>query len=95
MLSVHEFLKIVDEGGRKVFQCACGRVLGPAEENFKKYTLMAEGPVSEAGPYVNPYKVGGERFVFRRFYCPDCLRCLETEIALKGEPILWDAQVAF
>jgi hypothetical protein len=53
---------------------------------------MEEGPVHEAGLRVNPYRVGN-RFVFRQFYCPACLLRLETEVALKDEPVLWDIQL--
>jgi hypothetical protein len=53
---------------------------------------MEESPVHEAGLRVNPYRVG-ERFVFRQFYCPACLVRLETEVALRDEPVLWDIQI--
>lgn len=93
MKSVTEFLHIEDRDERPMFVCHCGRVLGDASRNFKEFTLLEEGPVHDAGLRVNPYGVG-DRFVFRQFYCPGCLVRLETEIALKGEPVLWDIQIA-
>jgi acetone carboxylase gamma subunit len=91
-VDVTEFLHIEQRDDGPVFVCRCGTVLGDARRNFKEFTLMEEGPVHEAGLRVNPYRVGG-RFVFRQFYCPACLVRLETEVALKDEPILWDIEV--
>jgi N-methylhydantoinase B len=90
--AVNEFLRIVRDGGAAVIQCSCGQVLGDASRNFKDGTLMEEGLVKEAGPYVNQFDVA-RRFVFRQFYCPGCLRRLETEVCLKDEPVLHDVEV--
>jgi N-methylhydantoinase B len=92
-VALNEFLRIVPEGGSAVIQCVCGQILCDATANFKEGTLMEEGPVKEAGPHVNEFDVA-QRFVFRQFYCPGCLRRLETEICLKDEPILHDVEVA-
>src|SRR5581483_7894433 len=89
---VYEFLRIVKDGSAAVIQCACGQILTDASRNFKDGTLMEEGWIKEAGPYVNQFDVA-QRFVFRQFYCPGCLRRLETEICLKDEPILHDVEV--
>jgi acetone carboxylase gamma subunit len=90
--SATEFLHIEDRDAGPVFVCQCGHELGDARQNFKSFTLMEEGPVHDAGLRVNPYGVG-DRFVFRQFYCPGCLLRLETEVALKDEPILWDIEI--
>jgi acetone carboxylase gamma subunit len=90
--SATEFLHIETRDQGTVFVCRCGHVLGDARRNFKEFTLLEEGPVHDAGLRVNPYGVGG-RFVFRQFYCPKCLVRLETEVALKDEPILWDIEI--
>ena len=92
--AINEFLRIVKLDGASVVQCGCGHVLCDAARNFKEGTLMEEGWVKEAGPYVNQFDVA-QRFVFRQFYCPGCLRRLETEICLKDEPVLHDAEVSF
>jgi N-methylhydantoinase B len=90
---VNEFMRIIRDGGASVIQCACGQILSDASRSFKQGTLMEEGLVKEAGPYVNQFDVA-QRFVFRQFYCPGCLRRLETEVCLRGEPILHDAEVS-
>jgi len=91
-VDITEFLHVQDRPEGRVFVCRCGRVLGDARRNFKEFTLIEEGPVHDAGLRVNPYRVGG-RFVFRQFYCPACLLRLETEVALRDEPILWDIEI--
>jgi acetone carboxylase gamma subunit len=89
---VNEYLEVVEEGGKKVIRCRCGYIIGPAADNYKNNVLRNEAPLSKAGPFVNPYKIGGEKFVFRQFCCPGCFTLLDTEIALKGAPLLWDVQ---
>jgi N-methylhydantoinase B len=92
-VAVNEFMHITGQGGSAVIQCSCGQVLSDAARNFKEGTLMEEGLVKEAGPHVNEFDVA-RRFVYRQFYCPGCLRRLETEVCLKDEPILHDVEVA-
>lgn len=91
-ISVSEFLRIVQDGGGAAIQCECGQILSDASRNFKEGTLLEEGLVKEAGPHVNEFDVA-QRFVYRQFYCPGCLRRLETEVCVKDEPILHDIQV--
>lgn len=91
--AVNEFVRVTRVDGKPMLRCRCGHVLGDARKNVKEFTLMEEGLVKEAGPYVNQFEVN-DRFVFRRFYCPSCLRRLETEVCLKDEPVLWDAEIA-
>ncbi len=94
MASINEFLIIAGDGERKMIRCArCGFDLCAATENHKLHALMQEGPVQEAGPHVNPHHLGGDKFVLRRFYCPNCLTQLNTEVALRGERVLWDVQL--
>lgn len=94
MAALNEFLEIVHDGERDVIRCArCGLDLCAANENHKLFALMREGPVQEAGPHVNPHHLGGDKFVLRQFFCPNCLTQINTEVALRGEPILWDVQL--
>ena len=95
MGSLNEFLEIATgAGGEPVIRCTrCGYQLCAATENHKLHALLHEGPVQEAGPHVNPYHLGGDKFVFRQFYCPGCLALVNTEVALRGEPIVWDVQL--
>lgn len=95
MATINEFLEIVTgSGGAKMVRCTrCGYELCLATENHNLHSLLREGPVQEAGPHVNPHHLGGDKFVFRQFYCPNCLALINTQVALRGEPILWDVEL--
>jgi N-methylhydantoinase B len=80
-------------GPQPVVRCRCGYVLGPADAPYKQHAAVARYPVQRIGPEVNPYRIGGERFELREFYCPHCYTCLEVEIARPTDPILDDARV--
>ena len=92
MVRINEQIRIVGSGEGAVTACRCGYVIGPAAENYKLHVLMREGPVQNAGPWVDPNGIGGDRFVCREFFCPACLTLLDVEIAQRGEPILWDVR---
>jgi acetone carboxylase gamma subunit len=95
MASLNEFLDLVEtETGARMIRCTrCGHHLCAAGENHKLHCRMHEGPVQEAGPHVDPHGIGGGRFVFRQFYCPNCLALLNTEVAQRGEAVLWDVEI--
>ena len=92
MARLNEQIRIVGSGVGAVTVCRCGYVIGLAAENYKLHVLMREGPVQNAGPWVDPNGIGGDRFVCREFFCPACLTLLDVEIAQRGEPILWDVR---
>lgn len=79
---------------RPVVRCRCGHVLGPADASYRQFTAIARYPVQRIGPEVNPYRIGGERFELREFYCPHCYTCLEVEVARPGDPVLDDARLS-
>ena len=93
MRRINEYLNVEGEGSESTIVCRCGYRIGPAGENYKEHVLMREGPVQQAGPWVDPMGIGGERFVCREFFCPGCARLLDVEIAQRGEPILWDVRL--
>jgi acetone carboxylase gamma subunit len=94
MTSINESLRIEGRGTDAAIHCRCGHRIGPASENYKLHALMREGPVQNAGPWVDPHGLGGDRFVCREFFCPGCATLLDVEIAQRGEPILWDVHLA-
>lgn len=93
MARLNEQIEIAGAGAAALNVCQCGQELGPAGENYKLHTLMREGPVQNAGPWVDPNSIGGDRFVCREFFCPGCLTQLDVEIAQRGEPLLWDVRI--
>jgi len=93
MARLNEQIEIVGSGADAVAVCRCGHEIGPAAENYKLHLLMREGPVQNAGPWVDPNRIGGDRFVCREFFCPGCATLLDVEIAQRHEPILWDVRL--
>ena len=93
MREINETLRVVGSGAGAAIHCRCGYRLGPAAENYKLHVLVREGPVQNAGPWVDPQGIGGDSFVCREFFCPDCATLLDVEIAQRGEPILWDVRL--
>lgn len=94
-VNINVYIEVSQDAERgAVMRCRCGLVLGPATGNYKRYSLEARYPVQHAGPHVNPYRLGGERFELREYYCPACLVLFETEVALVGDPVLHDVELA-
>ncbi len=93
MPRINEQLEIVGSGTGATIRCRCGYTIGPATENYRLHVLLREQPVQRAGPWVDRYHVGGDQFVCREFFCPQCLTLLDVEIAQRHEPILWDVRL--
>lgn len=93
MTRLNEQLTVVGSGPDAVIRCRCGHDVGPANENYKRHLLMRESPVQAAGPWVDPFHLGGDRFVCREFFCPNCVLLLDVETAQRNEPILWDVRL--
>lgn len=91
---INEKLAIADYQGRKFIECRCGRVISPADENYKEYALFNESPIQKAGPFVNEYELGEPVYGFREYCCPGCFTLLDAEVALKSAPLLWDVRLA-
>jgi acetone carboxylase gamma subunit len=66
---------------------SCGYVLGVAGGPWKPASRMVELPLNEMP--VKTYTTADE-VVLRRFYCPQCSRLLDTESAVRGDPVLND-----
>ena len=78
-ISSNLYVDLVD--GREMLHCGCGSVLGPGDRDPKELLRAKSAPLSRAGPKVNPHQIGGARFYLREYYCPCCLRLIETEVA--------------
>jgi N-methylhydantoinase B len=77
-----------------VYRCRCGHSLGPVSVPYKELAAQARFPVQRIGPEINPYRIGGDRFELREFYCPGCFTLLEVEIARPTNPLVDDARLA-
>ena len=74
--------------------CQCGRIICRGDENFKLHVSWAYYPLSQILAEMDPHAPETGRFESREFYCPGCARLVETDIALKEDPILWDVELA-
>lgn len=93
MTTVNAYIRFEETAGGTVMACRCGHELGPATESYKRHAGCRRYPVSGLGPYVNPHRIGGERFEAREYFCPSCLVLFELEVALEGDPELHDVQL--
>ncbi len=90
---LNEYLQVAQTKDGKIIRCKCGLAICAAGENYKDHVLQHEGPLNEAGPWVNPYRIY-DRFNLWQFYCPGCLTLLGTEVTLKGEKPIHDYQLS-
>jgi acetone carboxylase gamma subunit len=93
MTRLNEYLEFAGSGPTATIRCRCGHDLCLATENYKLHALLREGPVQQAGPWVDPDHVGGDSFVCREFFCPSCVTLLDVGTAQPHEPILWDVRM--
>lgn len=91
---LNEYVSVVVYQGAEWYQCRCGQLLSKTNQNLKEHVKAKEFPIRQAGRHVVPMPVAvSDRFVWREFYCPGCGLLLNTEVAQRGEPYLFDAQV--
>jgi acetone carboxylase gamma subunit len=69
--------------GKEMVHCRCGSILGPGDSDPRSFLSVKHADLSKAGPNVNPYALGAQRFFLREYYCPNCFRLIETEVAVK------------
>jgi N-methylhydantoinase B len=93
---IGDSLALVSSHGKTSFGCVhCGHVLGPASENYKAHSRITEIPIAEVAPEFEASDVEmASKMVFREFICPGCGVRFDTEIARKGDPILWDIRLS-
>ena len=65
---------------------ACNAELGESKANWKNLASLQEFSPSDLG---TPYTTG-ENLLLRKFSCPSCGALLDSELALPGDPFLFD-----
>ena len=93
-MQIGPHLRLLSCDNKKYLGCSCGRVLSPAQENYKEWVAEARRPLSAAGPQCDPFKLGHEQFELREYYCPGCASLLEVDMVEKTEPLVWDLELA-
>jgi N-methylhydantoinase B len=79
-----------DRGGRLWTRCACGHVLGPAEQNWRGYAGREAADPAQVGLALRVH----ESMELRRFSCPGCGRLLAAELYRRQEPDRHDIRLA-
>ncbi len=83
---------------REEWRCnRCGRVLGPARENYKKGCLVYDRDPREIHPPIvsGSFSFSPDPLWVRivEFYCPGCGTQIETEYLPPGHPITNDIEI--
>lgn len=83
---------------RELWLCAgCGHEIISARENYKKGCLVADRDPSEVHPKVieGPYNFApdGDWVRLLEFYCPGCMKQIETEYLPAGHPVTHDIEL--
>ncbi|QDZ01303.1 hypothetical protein FQ775_13445 [Nitratireductor mangrovi] len=74
--------------GRVVACRACSTPICATEAVWKEHAVLQEMPLRQAGG--SAFGSAGEDVVLRRFFCASCGASLDSEVALRGEPFLFD-----
>ena len=95
-IRVTEYLDL--DINREEWMCnRCGRVLGPARENYKRGCLMHERDPREIHPRVvsADFNFSPDPLWIRivECYCPGCGTQIETEYLPPGHPITHDIEI--
>jgi acetone carboxylase gamma subunit len=75
--------------GRAVLRCRqCGTLLGAATASYKDRCATVRKPLPEYGlPGPSPSRSGSD-YELRETYCPACFVLVDTDVALRTDPIL-------
>ncbi|MFQ5914637.1 MAG: hydantoinase B/oxoprolinase family protein [Nitrospinota bacterium] len=85
--NLSENLKVVKTVSGVQVHCAkCGHQLSRIEEHWKDHAVVVGSLLTRSGPW----RSGSGRFQMRQYLCPRCGRSLDVEVALPGDPPLFD-----
>lgn len=82
---------VVSEGH---WYCMCGEPLGTEGANYKLGTILREKAIQDIGETYRPdAPQSADQMVFRAFHCPGCGTRIDTELALRSDPVLHDVEL--
>ncbi|MFO7925611.1 acetone carboxylase subunit gamma [Natronomonas sp.] len=94
-MKIHEYLELDPEA--ETIRCSeCDETLCNADQNYKEYSAMRTGPVTDAGPLFQPaQRILGDDpgYEFRQWFCPNCGVLFDHRFALEGDRILHDIEI--
>lgn len=94
-MQIHKYLEL--DPDEETISCReCGETVCNAGENYKEYSAMRTGDVTDAGPaFEPPEEILGKdlNLEFRQFFCPNCAVMFDHEFARVDDPILHDIDI--
>ncbi|MGE0314763.1 MAG: hydantoinase B/oxoprolinase family protein [Lautropia sp.] len=84
-------------GGRRAKRwccLGCATDLGPLDANYKLGCARLDAPIESANPNIGDWsRYVDDQPVFRQFFCPNCGRLIENEVARSDDPLLTDIRI--
>jgi len=94
-MQIYEYLELDTE--TETINCSdCGEELCDADQNYKEYSAMRTGPVTDAGPLFRPAEdiLGTDPgYEFRQWFCPNCGVLFDHRFALEDDRIVHDIEI--
>lgn len=94
-MKIHEYLDL-DPDAETISCSECSTELCNADQNYKEYSAMRTGPVTDAGPLFNPPEdiLGTDPgYEFRQWFCPNCGVLFDHRFALEDDRIVHDIEI--
>jgi N-methylhydantoinase B len=81
--------------GERIVCRMCARDLCDKSENYKHAAVRRDLPITAAGPlFGEPKRFVDADVQLRQFACPGCATLLETEVAIAGDEVVHDIELA-
>lgn len=94
-MRLNAYLEVsTDDADRPVIRCTrCATVLGPASRPYKTLCASRRRPLPEYG-LPGPLAGGADSdYELRETYCPGCFVLIDTDVALRTDPVLDDVEL--
>jgi acetone carboxylase gamma subunit len=85
-------LEIMQVGEEAVYRCKkCEHVICSCNENYKKYAMKNDAPLSKSQPQILASK--NDDFVLREYFCSKCGAMFEIDMVEKNEDDIWSVHL--
>lgn len=94
-MQLNAYLEIADnDTGGPVVRCLqCQQSLGPASVPYKELCATSRKPLPEYGLPGPPAGSAESEYELRETYCPHCFVLIDTDVALRTDPVLNDVEL--
>jgi N-methylhydantoinase B len=91
LVPMGEYLEVIRISKDKIIRCRCGYQFGTLARNWKENALRLIQPSESFGTHVRLH----EDLEIRHYICPECGLSLSMEVARRGDPLLFEAELKF